>query len=276
LGYQFSFDRPVIVNRIWEYHFGIGLVKTPNDFGTHGDPPSHRELLDWLAATLVENGWRLKPIHRLILLSKTYQQSSKSPFPHAVMEKYPENRLLSHFSRRRLSAEEIRDSMLAVSGRLNPRRGGASVIIPVEDELVKQLYKPSQWKVNSNPEDYDRRTIYLIAKRNLRLPFMESFDAPALQTSCSRRESSTHAPQALELLNGKLSNDLARSFARRLKEERAGHPSKEAIVERAYSLAAGRPPTDQEKKLAEEFLAKEPLEEFALAMFNLNSFLYVE
>ncbi len=262
----------VIVNRIWQQHFGMGLVKTVNDFGTKGDRPSHPELLDWLAATLVENGWRLKPIHRLILLSGTYRQSSTSRCPEAA-GKDPENRLLYRFNRRRLEAEEIRDAMLAVSGRLNDRAGGPSVMVPVAPGIVSLLLKPSQWQVARDESEFDRRSIYLIAKRNLRLPFMETFDAPALLTSCSRRESSTHAPQALELLNGPLSNELAGAFADRLRKETGGESR--CAVDRAYRLALGRPPTPREQALALEFLRDQPLTEFTLALFNLNGFLYV-
>jgi hypothetical protein len=263
----------VLVNRLWQHHFGAGLVKTVNDFGTKGDRPSHPELLDWLAATLVEGGWRLKPIHRLIVLSGTYRQSSRSPLAAVAERSDPENRLLWRFNRRRLAAEEIRDAMLAVSGRLAPRAGGPSVMVAVDPELVRLLYKPSQWKVAVDAAEQDRRSIYLIAKRNLRLPFLEVFDAPALLTSCARRESSTHAPQALELLNGRLSNDLAGAFARRLEEETGGSPDR--VVERAFRLALGRPPSPEERALSLDFLREQPLEEFALALFNLNGFLYV-
>ncbi len=263
----------VIVNRLWQHHFGVGLVKTPNDFGLHGDRPSHPELLDWLAATLVENGWRLKPLHRLMVLSSTYRQADRSPFTASAERTDPDNRLLWRFNRRRLTAEEIRDAMLAVSGRLNAKAGGPSVMVPVDAELTKLLYKPMQWQPPKNPAEFDRRSVYLIAKRNLRLPFMEAFDAPALQTACARRESSTHAPQALELLNGKLSNSLAETFARRLETECGSDISR--IVERAYQLALGRAPTEQERKLSLAFLREQTVKEFALAMFNLNAFLYV-
>jgi len=292
----------VIVNRLWQHHFGEGLVKTENDFGTQGERPSHPELLDWLAAALVKNGWRLKTIHRLMVLSHAYGQSSRAPDAAKARLDDPENRLLWHFSRRRLSAEEIRDAMLAVSGRLNVEAGGASVMIPVDAELVQLLYKPSQWKVTPSRAEHDRRSIYLVAKRNLRLPFLEAFDAPAMMTSCARRESSTHAPQALELLNGRISNELAEAFARRLEEE-AGGDKEQAIVtrgqrsgvggqgngglsgtlardpghliERAYLLALGRAPTDGERALSSAFLREQPLREFAIALFNLNGFLYV-
>lgn len=263
----------ILVNRIWAYHFGVGLVKTVNDFGTHGDRPSHPELLDWLATSLVRNGWRLKPLHRLIVLSNTYRQSGQSAIETEARRIDPENRLLSHFSRRRLSAEEIRDSMLAISGRLNLKAGGPSVLVQVDPELVKLLYKPSQWQVTRSKPDHDRRTIYLFAKRNLRLPFMDTFDAPALQASCSRRESSTHAPQALELLNGQLANNLAQFFASRLRQESGGDMPR--AVDRAFGLALGRAPTDSERNSSLAFLRDQPLEDFALAIFNLNGFLYV-
>ncbi len=284
----------VLANRLWQHHFGAGLVKTPNDFGLHGDRPSHPELLDWLATSLLENGWRLKPLHRMLVLSSTYAQRSDGvveywsdgktalshrsitpPLHHSVSpaSSDPDARLLWHFPRRRLSAEEIRDSMLAVAGRLNLRTGGPSVMVPVDAELVKQLYKPSQWQPTKDVAEHDRRSLYLLAKRNLRLPFMEAFDAPALQTTCARRESSTHAPQALELLNGKFSNDLATAFARRLETECGADQSR--LVERAYLLATGRAPTSSERQLALDFLRDQPLREFALTLFNLNAFLYV-
>ena len=263
----------VLVNRVWQQHFGSGLVKTVNDFGTKGDRPSHPELLDWLASTLVEGGWRLKPIHRLLVLSNTYRQSGRSPLAAEAMKVDPENRLLWHASRRRLTAEEIRDAMLATSGRLNLKAGGPSVMVPVDPELVKLLYKPSQWQAAGTRDEYDRRSIYLFAKRNLRLPFFETFDAPTTLASCARRESSTHAPQALELLNGRLSNDLAAAFARRLASESGGEPSR--LVDRAFRLAMGRPPTPEELAISLEYLRDQTPEEFALAMFNLNGFLYV-
>ncbi len=264
----------VFVNRVWQNHFGVGLVKSVNDFGTRGERPSHPELLDWLAGSFMKGGWTLKPIHKLIVLSQTYRQSCRSEASADQVKNDPENRLLWKFNRRRLSAEEVRDAMLAVSGRLNVKPGGPGVMVPIEPEFVKLLYKPSQWNAGADPAEFDRRSIYLSAKRNLRLPFMETFDAPATLTSCGRRESSTHAPQALELLNGRLSNELAGAFADRLARESDGTPGR--VVDRAFALALGRPPTAEERALALEYLRDQPLKEFALALFNVNGFLYVQ
>ncbi len=262
----------VIVNRVWQYHFGRGIVATPNDFGRMGGRPSHPQLLDWLANDFVAGGWKFKPLHKKIVMSGAYRRASTMPLAKAAEEKDPGNALLWKFSRRRLQAEEIRDSMLAVANRLNLADGGPSVIVPVDVDLVNLLYKPSQWAVNQDRRDHDRRSLYLIHKRNLRVPMMEVFDAPDLQISCARRETSTHAPQALELMNGAFANDTAKSFAARLDREAAG-PA--AQVDLAYRLAAGRAPNAREKAAAVRFLATQPLSEFALAMLNLNAFLYV-
>lgn len=272
LGRSNSLALRVAVNRTWQHHFGTGIVKTANDFGLKGDRPSHPALLDWLTTAFQAGGGRWKPLHRMLVLSQTYLQSSRSP--QSLAERIdPENRLLSHFNRRRLSAEELRDTMLAVAGRLNLKAGGPSVVIPVDKELVQLLYKPSQWQVTSDVREHDRRSVYLIAKRNLRLPFMENLDAPTLQSSCARRDASTHAPQALELLNGGLSNNLAQALTERLKRDAGDDPEK--IINLAFTWALGRPPSNVERRRSLEFLREAPLSEFSLAMFNLNEFLYV-
>jgi hypothetical protein len=263
----------VMANRIWGFHFGRAIVATPNDFGRMGSRPSHPELLDWLANEFISNGWRMKPLHRAIVLSSAYRQSSSSPIENAAGEKDPDVALVWKYNRRRMDAEQMRDSMLAVAGRLNAKEGGPSVIVPAEQEMINLLYKPSQWAVTKDAAEHDRRSIYLLHKRNLRLPMMEVFDAPDMQTSCARRETSTHAPQALELLNGTVANDLAQSLAARLDREAKNDQQK---IDRAYRLAAGRAPSVKERQLALEFLKTHPLREFALAMFNLNSFLYIE
>src|SRR5207248_1008046 len=233
----------VMVNRIWQYHFGRGIVATPNDFGRMGVRPTHPELLDYLANEFVQSGFSVKHVHRLILNSNAYRQASTAVNT-AAMEKDPENKLLWKFNRRRLEAEEIRDAMLAVSGTLNEKQGGPSVIVPIDQTLVSALYKPSQWAVTKDPAEHSRRSVYLIAKRNLRLPFMEVFDAPDTLVSCPRRESSTHAPQALELLNAALANREAELLAKRLETEAGNDPRKQ--VDFAYRLIAGRAPSLKE------------------------------
>lgn len=256
----------VMANRIWGYHFGRPLVSTPNDFGKMGTRPTHPELLDWLANTYVEGGWRMKPMHRMLLLSSTYRQASATP---AATD--PENKWLSRMNRRRLAAEEIRDSMLAVSGRLNAKAGGPSVMVKIDPELIKDLKRPQYWVTTRDRSEHDRRTIYLIYKRNLILPFMQVFDSPDTLLSCARRDQSTHAPQALELLNGTVSNELAVAFAGRLKGADR--------VEQAWRLATGRGPNAKERVLSQKYLDDpDPaaLTEFALSLFNSNAFLYVE
>ena len=268
----------VMANRIWQFHFGRGLVSTPNDFGRMGGHPSHPELLDYLANQYIANGWHMKPLHRMILLSSAYQQSSESPIEKTAMEKDAENALLWKFSRRRMEAEEIRDSMLAVSGRLNAKTGGPSVMVPIDPDLVKMLKRPQYWVPTRDKTEYDRRTLYMIYKRNLQLPFMGVFDAPDTLLSCPRREQSTHAPQALEMLNGALSNQLAQAFSERLAKEA---PTNTARIDLAWRLALGRLPTAKERALALQYVSADPsaakveLKELALVVFNLNAFLYV-
>jgi hypothetical protein len=267
----------VMANRVWQYHFGRGLVVTPNDFGRMGGRPSNPQLLDWLANQHVEGGWKLKPIHRMILMSSAYQQSSASPIEKLAQEKDPENALLWKFTPRRLEAEEIRDSMLAASGTLNAKLGGPSFMVPIDKDLVLMLKRPQYWTPTRDKSEYDRRTLYMIYKRNLRLPFLEVFDAPDTLSSCGRREQATHAPQALELLNGKTSNELATRLSERLIKERKTAAER---IDLGFRLTAGRAPDRAEFALAMKFLgadANNPakVKEFSLALFNLNAFLYV-
>ena len=261
----------VMVNRIWGYHFGRGIVGTPNDFGKMGLKPTHPELLDWLANEYVRGGWRMKPLHRMLMTSAAYRQSSGPGAGTAAgAAKDPENKLLWRMNRRRLAAEEIRDSMLAVSARLNAKAGGPSVMVQIDEELIRDLKRPQYWLTTRDRREHDRRTIYLIYKRNLILPFNQVFDSPDTLLSCARRDQSTHAPQALELLNGTLSNDLAVSFAKRLTGDK---------VEQAFRLATGRGPNPRERQLSKRYLDDpDPtaVTEFALSLFNSNAFLYVD
>lgn len=266
----------VMANRIWGFHFGRPIVATPNDFGRMGTRPTHPELLDWLSNTYVQSGWKMKPLHRMILLSSAYRQSSDSSNEKAYATKDPENKLLWKANRRRLEAEEIRDTMLAISGRLNPKTGGPSVMAKIDPELIKDLKRPQYWVTTKDRSEHDRRTIYMIYKRNLILPFMQVFDSPDTLLSCARRDQSTHAPQALELLNGTISNDLAVSLAKKLDGISA---DKKERVDYAWRLAAGRLPNERERAISLKYI-NDPdpaaATEFALSLFNTNAFLYVD
>ena len=185
----------VMVNRIWQHHFGEGIVRTPSDFGNNGDPPSHPELLDWLAVTFVEQGWSIKAMHRLMLSSNTYQQSAENPSFESHTLKDSENRLLWRFNRRRLEAEAIRDCVLFVSGRLNPERGGPSVFPPLPDDLADfARYGRTgrlMWEPNAIEDDALRRSVYIFQRRSLPLPMMAAFDATVFSESCPRRSVTT-------------------------------------------------------------------------------------
>ena len=273
----------VLANRIWQYHFGDGLVITPNDFGANGGYPTHPDLLDWLSNEVVRAGWSIKQVHRTLIDSYSYQQSSTAN--EYAMQADPANELLSRFRRRRITAEELRDAMLSVSGTLNDSMTGRSVMVPVDPELIALLYKPDQWEETPNTAEHNRRSVYLLAKRNLRLPMLEVFDQPSLQTSCACREQSTHAPQALAMLNGKWASQIAESFAKDLLATCGSDHDR--LIEEAFLRTTGQPPTDDQWRLSRTFLRAESsdttnrelrlrIEEFALAMLNLNAFLYVE
>ena len=258
----------VMVNRIWQHHFGRGLVTTPSDFGTRGQPPTHRELLDWLAGEFVQHGWRVKQMHKLILLSAVYQQSSTAASETQARD--PENRLFSRQNRVRLEGEVIRDSLLAISGRLNPKMGGPPVSPPIPADIAKTA---KDWTAGTDPGDYCRRSIYVFARRNLRFPFLEVFDAPDNNLSCPQRGSSTTAPQSLTLLNSEEAMSAAEATARRLEHEATSAKSR---INSAYRFILGRGPTRQEAALAADFLKRSTLSELCRALFNLNAFVYAE
>jgi hypothetical protein len=258
----------VMVNRIWQHHFGRGLVTTPSDFGTRGQPPTQGELLDWLAGEFMRRGWSLKQMHKLILLSATYQQSSTAT-PEA-QARDPENRLFSRQNRVRLEGEVIRDSLLAVSGRLNQKMGGPPVSPAIPADITKIA---KNWTASTDPGDQDRRSIYVFARRNLRFPFLEVFDAPDNNLSCPQRGSSTTAPQSLTLLNSEEAMSAAEATAARLQREATSTKSRITL---AYRSILGRNPTGREATLAADFLKDSPLSELCRALFNLNPFVYVE
>jgi hypothetical protein len=265
----------VMVNRLWQVHFGRGLVGTSSDFGRMGDEPSHPELLDWLATELVARGWSLKAMHRLIVTSSAYRQSSR-PRTAAEGEADPENRWLSGQNRRRLDGEAIRDALLAASGRLNPAPGGPGVFPPLPPELTKLSSKGAIWPVSPSVADQDRRSLYVFVRRNLRYPFFEAFDRPDTNASCPKRPITTIAPQALSLLNSFLSTEGARALGARV--EREAGQNTDARVDRAYLLTLGRRPDGEERAMARDFLASggNSFSDLCLALINLNEFVYLD
>ena len=258
----------VMVNRIWQHHFGRGLVGTPSDFGTHGQKPTHPALLEWLAAEFTGQGWSLKAMHRLMLLSATYQQASTVAAAEVVRD--PENRLYGRMNRLRIEGEVIRDCLLAISGELNLEVGGPGVFPPIPKDLFEGA---KGWIASTDPREHTRRSLYIFARRNLRFPFLEVFDAPDNNLSCSARERSTTAPQSLTLLNAE---EVLAAAARTAERLTAAADSPEGRVTLAYRLIIGRPPTAMERRLSVEFLARSPLSELCRGLFNLNAFVYVD
>ena len=265
----------VFVNRMWQHHFGVGIVRTPSDFGVNGDRPSHPELLDWLAIRFVESGWDIKAMHRLMLLSETYRQSSENPVA-AKNGKDPDNRLFWHFNRQRLEAEAIRDSILYVSGRLNPERGGPGVFPPLPADLADfARYGRTgglMWEPNEKESDARRRSVYIFQRRSLPLPMMASFDAVPFSETCERRSVTTTPLQALSMLNGDLTNGEAQYLARRVETE-AG-PDRSAQVRRLFEIVVGRMPKDDESRAFVAFQGN--LESLCRVMLNSNEFVYVD
>jgi mono/diheme cytochrome c family protein len=262
----------VMVNRLWQHHFGEGLVRTPSNFGKLGEPPTHPELLDWLAVEFMECGWSIKQMHRLMLTSQAYQMSSNDNPAHLALD--PENKLLWRMPRVRLEAEIIRDAILAVAGNLDRSLGGPCVYPYIDPKLFQSSTKRT-WpgKHDDDPSTW-RRSLYVYSKRSIRYPLFETFDQPNLVNSCERRNRSTIAPQALLLMNNNFVLLEARMFAERLRKE-AGADVR-AQVERAYRLALGRVPTAFEQAKSVVFIQSSPngLAEFCQALFNLNEFVY--
>jgi hypothetical protein len=255
----------VIVNRVWQQHFGTGVCATPNDVGTRGAEPGDPELLDWLAQRLIAGGWRLKPLHRLILTSQAWQQrTSRGP-----------GELWRRVSLRRLSAEEIRDAMLAVSGALNREPFGPAIRPWVPAEAISKINANDGWApdVVDGPATW-RRSVYIHRKRVGLFPMLNVFDAAEPTTSCARRASTTTPLQALDLLNSRFVLDPARLFAGRLDRE-AGADASERI-DRAWRWCTGRPPTPAESERCRELAAAHGWPAMCQVLFLSNAFLYVE
>jgi hypothetical protein len=246
----------VMVNRIWHYHFGRGIVATPGDFGKMGARPTHPELLDYLANYFVDNGWSIKKVHRLILLSNAYQEASD--YDAKIAEADPDNKLLWRYPRHRMEAEAIRDSMLATSGLLNPQAGGPGIYPPVPPGLISELSATAVaggWRTEKDPAQSDRRSVYIFVRRNLPYPLLQEFDTANTFESCDYRKNTVTAPQSLDLLNNELVLDWARALAGRVFNDSGLTPA--AQVDRAFRLAYGRGASADEQKIAEDFLAKQ-------------------
>ncbi len=264
----------VIVNRLWRHHFGEGLVRTPNDFGTQGERPTHPELLDWLAGQLIAGGWHLKPLHRLIVTSAVYRQGTRFDAEKAAID--PDNKLLWRRRPMRVEAEVLRDAILVVSGRLDPTMYGPGVKLPIPPEAIitrtdGDNHYPTD--VVDGPPVW-RRTVYAFVKRSVPVPMLEVFDAPSPMESCGRRVATTVAHQALSLLNDPFVHHRAQDFADRIAREAGRRPV--AQIDRAYLLAFARPPRADERKAALAFLTTGRLADFAQVLLGLNEFVYIE
>lgn len=280
----------VIVNRVWQHHFGQAIVRTVGDFGVRSEPPTHPELLEWLADDFVRSGWKLKRLHQLIVLSAAYQQGSGGEAPAAD----PDNRLLWKLPLRRLEGEILRDAILATSGSLNAKMYGPAVKLPIAAEamLARNLKDPYPAKIDDSDE-LRRRSVYLFHKRVVPYPLLQAFDKPDAQQSCSRRDRTTVAPQALALMNDPFVRQSALEFAARIRRDVGEEPDR--WVERGYQLAIARPPSAAELGATLAFIraqvearaARDPgldaglvtqqaLADFCQVLFSLNEFIYVD
>jgi mono/diheme cytochrome c family protein len=272
----------VMANRIWQYHFGRGIVPTPNEFGGLGEPASHPELLDWLAAELVAGGWRLKRMHRTIVLSSAYQMSSQGSRP--ALARDPSNRWFWRFPMRRLTAEEVRDSILSVAGTLNLKAGGPPVHPPIPQEVMAGQSVPGQgWSVSPAAESA-RRSVFVHVKRSLLVPILATHDAADTDLSCPVRYTTTVPTQALGLLNGSFANEQAARFAERLTREAPEGLDRQ--VRLALELTTARNPNEHEVERDVAFVKNIAIEgsldqaralsQYCLMILNANAFLYVD
>ena len=278
----------VFVNRVWQHHFGVGLVPTPDDFGRTGLRPSNPELLDFLAAEFVRGGWSVKRLHKLILTSRAYRMSSRAE-NHAALAADQDNTLLWRQNLRRVEAEVVRDTMLAVSGALNPKRGGPSVFPSLPKEVHTTQDSAGKGWEDSPAAEQNRRSVYLVVKRALKVPLLECLDFANSTSGTGTRPTTTVAPQALMLLNDSFVQAQAAAFAERIRRE-AG-PKSEVQIARAFQLAVQREPTKAEVRAAKALLGeqagrtrseglKEPetvaLRSLCRALLNLNEAVYVD
>lgn len=283
-----SADNPltarVIANRVWQWHFGRGIVPTPNDFGKLGEKPTHPELLDWLASELVAQKWSLKKLHKTILLSNTYRLGSTAN--EANLKADPGNALRWRFDMRRLTAEEVRDSILYASGTLNPKMYGPSVFPKLPKEVLAGISftdKQNHWPTSS-PEESNRRSVYVFVKRSLQVPILIQHDQADTDSSCPVRYTTTVPTQALGMLNGEFTNEQAVLFAKRLETEVPGNLAGQ--IGRAIRLITGRVATSDEiardqgfvqrMKTTHQLSDQAALARYALLLLNANEFVYLD
>jgi hypothetical protein len=272
-----------MVNRLWQWHFGRGIVRSPNNFGLQGDPPTHPELLDWLAAEFIEQGWSLKAMHRRILASRAYRMSS-APNDAALL-KDPLNSLGWRFDLRRLRAEEVRDSILAVNGTLNlERMYGPSIYPRLPAEVLAGQSRPGENWETSSPDEERRRSIYIHVKRSLQVPLLAAFDVADTDSTCPERFVSTQPTQALGMLNSAFLGEQAGRLAEAA--EAAAPGDAEQLVRFVLRRVTQRPPSqaDIDRGLAligslEREHGLPPPEArryFCLLALNLNAFIYLD
>ncbi|MFO0807463.1 MAG: DUF1553 domain-containing protein [Gemmataceae bacterium] len=257
-----------MVNRVWQYHFGRGLVDTPNDLGFNGGRPSHTELLNWLAADFIAKKWSLKELHRTIVTSETYRQASAQVPEAAAVD--IDNRLVWRYSPRRLEAEALRDATLAVTGQLNPAFGGPSYL-----DVRPYFFRGSQFYEPRDPvgPEYHRRSIYRMAARGGRNPLLDAFDCPDPSTTAPKRSTTTTPLQALSLMNNSFTLRMADRLAERLQAE--GAPESDGPIRLGFLLVYGRPAKEAEVAAGRDVVAKHGLPPFCRALLNSNGFLYV-
>jgi mono/diheme cytochrome c family protein len=262
----------VMVNRLWQHHFGEGIVRTPSSFGKMGEAPSHPALLDWLAVEFVDRGWSMKAMHRLMMTSQAYQMASMDTTANYASD--PENRMFWRMPRVRLEAEVIRDHIMATAGTLDRTVGGPAVYPYIDPDLFEKSSN-RDWRglPDSDPATW-RRSLYVFSKRSIRYPMFETFDQPNLINSIDRRNRTTIAPQALILMNNQMVLFQAGKFAERVRAAAGADPTQQVRV--AVQLALGRPADAIELTRGAEFITGSPegLVEFCHILFNLNEFLY--
>jgi hypothetical protein len=272
-----------MVNRAFQYNFGRGIVRSSSNFGYLGNPPTHSELLDWLAGEFVQGGWKLKPLQRMMLTSNTFRMSYQPDS--AVMAQDPENDLLSHFDVRRLTAEEVRDSILAVSGNLNlAKTAGPSVFPMMPPEVLAGQSMPGNGWGKSTPEEAAARSVFVHIKRSLAVPLLAVFDQPDPDAPCPVRFTTTQPTQALGMINGAFTNEQAKVFAQSVHQEAGGQDA--AQVRFALRRVMQREPTQAEIQRGVSFLSElrnkdhlapeEALRRFCLLALNLNEFVYLD